>query len=101
MASSTRSCGRSCSASTSTTTPCRRCARCTPRCGVARRELAAHVKLGPGGIREIEFIAQALQLVRGGRDAELQVRPTLQALEILADKRLLPEAAAHELGQAY
>ncbi|HVJ23459.1 MAG TPA: bifunctional glutamine synthetase adenylyltransferase/deadenyltransferase, partial [Burkholderiales bacterium] len=68
---------------------------------VARRELAAHVKLGPGGIREIEFIAQALQLVRGGRDAELQVRPTLEALEILAHKRLLPEAAAHELGQAY
>src|SRR5205807_20855 len=36
---------------------------------VARRELADHVKLGPGGIREIEFVAQALQLVRGGRDA--------------------------------
>ena len=36
---------------------------------VARRELAEHVKLGPGGIREIEFIAQALQLIRGGRDA--------------------------------
>ncbi|MEX0637168.1 MAG: bifunctional glutamine synthetase adenylyltransferase/deadenyltransferase, partial [Burkholderiales bacterium] len=34
---------------------------------VARRELAGHVKLGPGGIREIEFIVQALQLVRGGR----------------------------------
>jgi len=68
---------------------------------VARRELAAHVKLGPGGIREIEFIAQALQLVRGGRDAELQVRPTLDALEILAHKRLLPDAAARELGQAY
>ena len=38
---------------------------------VARRELAEHVKLGPGGIREIEFIVQALQLVRGGRDPEL------------------------------
>ena len=36
---------------------------------VARRELAEHVKLGPGGIREIEFIVQALQLIRGGRDA--------------------------------
>ncbi|HET9734722.1 MAG TPA: bifunctional glutamine synthetase adenylyltransferase/deadenyltransferase, partial [Burkholderiales bacterium] len=35
---------------------------------VARRELAEHVKLGPGGIREIEFVAQALQLVRAGRD---------------------------------
>ena len=38
---------------------------------VARRELADHIKLGPGGIREIEFIAQALQLIRGGRDAAL------------------------------
>jgi len=38
---------------------------------VARRELAEHVKLGPGGIREIEFVAQALQLVRGGRDPAL------------------------------
>ena len=45
---------------------------------VARRELAEHVKLGPGGIREIEFIVQALQLIRGGRDAELRVRPTLR-----------------------
>src|SRR3990170_2059997 len=45
---------------------------------VARRELAGHVKLGPGGIREIEFIAQALQLIRGGRDPELTVRPTLE-----------------------
>jgi len=68
---------------------------------VARRELAADVKLGPGGIREIEFIAQALQLIRGGRDAELTLRPTLQVLAQLTAKRLLPEAAARELSQAY
>ena len=68
---------------------------------VARRELAEHVKLGPGGIREIEFIAQALQLVRGGRDAELRVRATLDALRILAEKRLVPADAARELAQAY
>jgi len=68
---------------------------------VARRELAEHVKLGPGGIREIEFIVQALQLVRGGRDAELRVRPTLDALRILAEKRLVPADAARELAQAY
>jgi len=68
---------------------------------VARRELAGHVKLGPGGIREIEFIAQALQLVRGGRDAELTARPTLCVLELLARKRHLPEKAAQELAQAY
>ena len=68
---------------------------------VARRDLADHIKLGPGGIREIEFIAQALQLIRGGRDASLTVRPTLQVLARLAQKRLLPESATTELGEAY
>ncbi len=68
---------------------------------VARRELAEHVKLGPGGIREIEFIAQALQLVRGGRDAELTARPTLLILDLLFKKRLLPEKAKTELAEAY
>jgi [glutamine synthetase] adenylyltransferase / [glutamine synthetase]-adenylyl-L-tyrosine phosphorylase len=68
---------------------------------VARRELADHVKLGPGGIREIEFIAQALQLIRGGRDAALTVRPTLAVLKELANKNLLPASAAAELSAAY
>ncbi|HEU4351689.1 MAG TPA: bifunctional [glutamate--ammonia ligase]-adenylyl-L-tyrosine phosphorylase/[glutamate--ammonia-ligase] adenylyltransferase [Burkholderiales bacterium] len=68
---------------------------------VARRELAEHVKLGPGGIREIEFIVQALQLVRGGRDPELRVRPTLPALKVLSEKNLLPLQPARELGDAY
>jgi [glutamine synthetase] adenylyltransferase / [glutamine synthetase]-adenylyl-L-tyrosine phosphorylase len=68
---------------------------------VARRDLADHVKLGPGGIREIEFVAQALQLVRGGRDPDLTVRATLQALERLAAKRMLPGNAARELAEAY
>ena len=68
---------------------------------VARRELADHIKLGPGGIREIEFIVQALQLIRGGRDATLTVRPTLAALAELARKKLLPDAAATELAAAY
>jgi glutamate-ammonia-ligase adenylyltransferase len=68
---------------------------------VARRELADHVKLGPGGIREIEFVAQALQLVRGGRDPALTVRPTLEALSVLSKKNLLPEQAARELADAY
>ncbi len=39
---------------------------------VERRELAGHIKLGPGGIREIEFIVQAFQLIRGGRERRLQ-----------------------------
>jgi [glutamine synthetase] adenylyltransferase / [glutamine synthetase]-adenylyl-L-tyrosine phosphorylase len=68
---------------------------------VARRDLAQHVKLGPGGIREIEFVAQALQLVRGGRDAELTARPTLQVLKLLGPKSLLPQSAACELADAY
>ena len=68
---------------------------------VARRELAEHVKLGPGGIREVEFIAQALQLIRGGRDAELRARPTLEVLKNLSLKRLIPEQAEAELAAAY
>jgi glutamate-ammonia-ligase adenylyltransferase len=68
---------------------------------VARRDLEDHIKLGPGGIREIEFIAQALQLIRGGRDRALAIRPTLEVLGALALKRLLPEQAATELAEAY
>ena len=45
---------------------------------IERRELADHVKLGPGGIREIEFIVQALQLTRGGRDRRLQTPSLLR-----------------------
>ena len=68
---------------------------------VARRERAGDVKLGPGGIREIEFVAQALQLVRGGRDPELMARPTLQVLNVSSLKKHLPEHAAKELASAY
>ena len=68
---------------------------------VARRDLAEHVKLGPGGIREIEFVAQALQLVRAGRDPSLAVRPTLQVLARLGERGLLPPAAVLELRAAY
>jgi [glutamine synthetase] adenylyltransferase / [glutamine synthetase]-adenylyl-L-tyrosine phosphorylase len=68
---------------------------------VARRELAEHVKLGPGGIREIEFVVQALQLARGGRDPELTARPTLRVLELLGERNLLPAHAVEELGAAY
>jgi glutamate-ammonia-ligase adenylyltransferase len=68
---------------------------------VARRELADHVKLGPGGIREIEFVAQALQLARGGRDPQLTVRPTLKVLALLRERNLLPASAVDELSSAY
>ena len=68
---------------------------------VTRRDLAEHVKLGPGGIREIEFIAQALQLVRAGRDPALAVRPTLEALARLGERQMLPPEAVRELSSAY
>ncbi|MEC5385935.1 bifunctional [glutamate--ammonia ligase]-adenylyl-L-tyrosine phosphorylase/[glutamate--ammonia-ligase] adenylyltransferase [Uliginosibacterium sp. H3] len=68
---------------------------------VARREMADNIKLGPGGIREIEFIAQVFQLIRGGRDAGLRVRPTLQVLDALAQRGLMPDDTVAELNGAY
>jgi glutamate-ammonia-ligase adenylyltransferase len=71
------------------------------RAEVTRREMGDHIKLGPGGIREIEFIAQAFQLIRGGRDPSLQLRPTIATIELLAQRGLVPTAAASELAAAY
>ena len=68
---------------------------------VARRELEDDVKLGPGGIREIEFIVQALQLLRGGRDSRLQVRSLLAALSHLDRAKLLAARTVAELGADY
>ena len=67
----------------------------------ARRDYAGNVKLGDGGIREIEFIAQALQIVRGGRDADLRVRGTLPALAALGARGLLPPSSVASLTGAY
>jgi glutamate-ammonia-ligase adenylyltransferase len=65
------------------------------RAEVARRDRHHNIKLGPGGIREIEFIAQVFQLIRGGRDARLRIRPTQQVLQQLArDGELSTEVAA-------
>ncbi len=66
-----------------------------------RRGMDANIKLGPGGIREIEFIGQAFQLVRGGRDADLQVRPIREVLALLARKGLMPDEAIARLDAAY
>ncbi|MBS0364518.1 MAG: bifunctional [glutamate--ammonia ligase]-adenylyl-L-tyrosine phosphorylase/[glutamate--ammonia-ligase] adenylyltransferase [Proteobacteria bacterium] len=68
---------------------------------VQRRELADDVKLGPGGIREIEFVVQALQLTRGGRDQRLQTPSLFAALARLQETRLLPPQATQELREAY
>src|SRR5258708_10042690 len=68
---------------------------------VQRRELADHIKLGRGGIREIEFIVEALQLTRGGRDRRLQTPSLFAALTRIEETRLLPAAAVGELRAAY
>ncbi|MEE8307763.1 MAG: bifunctional [glutamate--ammonia ligase]-adenylyl-L-tyrosine phosphorylase/[glutamate--ammonia-ligase] adenylyltransferase, partial [Gammaproteobacteria bacterium] len=68
---------------------------------VARRDLQDNIKLGTGGIREVEFIAQSLQLVRGGQDARLRQRHLLEALPELAQERLLSTETVAELAQAY
>ena len=68
---------------------------------VKRRELADNIKLGPGGIREIEFIVQSLQLVRGGNQPELQRCSLLEVLPALSDSRGLGERAVLVLGEAY
>jgi glutamate-ammonia-ligase adenylyltransferase len=66
-----------------------------------RKGMADNIKLGPGGIREIEFIGQAFQLIRGGRDPDLQIRPILPVLGRLRDKGLLPAFAADALCDGY
>ena len=68
---------------------------------VRRKGLTHNVKLGAGGIREVEFIAQAFQLIRGGRDSDLQQRELLNILPLLPDKVGMPEAAVNELVDAY
>jgi glutamate-ammonia-ligase adenylyltransferase len=68
---------------------------------VERRELQQNVKLGPGGIREIEFIVQAYQLLRGGSTPRLQTRSLLEALPQLAGQKLLTPEAVAELLSAY
>jgi glutamate-ammonia-ligase adenylyltransferase len=68
---------------------------------VARKDMAENIKLGPGGIREIEFIVQAFQLVRGGRHPELQTPSLLRALPLLAGDRQLGERTVAELASCY
>ncbi|WP_038495231.1 bifunctional [glutamate--ammonia ligase]-adenylyl-L-tyrosine phosphorylase/[glutamate--ammonia-ligase] adenylyltransferase [Collimonas arenae] len=64
-------------------------------------ERSNNVKLGRGGIREIEFLAQVFQLIRGGRDAELRDRSTRATLRTLASKNLLDAEVVDKLLAAY
>ena len=68
---------------------------------VARKDMADNIKLGPGGIREIEFVAQVFQLIRGGRMASLQMRPTRTLLHQLAAYGMIPEGQAKEMESTY
>jgi glutamate-ammonia-ligase adenylyltransferase len=68
---------------------------------VQRRDLADDIKLGDGGIREIEFIVQSFQLIRGGQDRRLQASSLLHVLPLLAGAKLLPADAVTELEAAY
>ncbi|MEA3395157.1 MAG: bifunctional [glutamate--ammonia ligase]-adenylyl-L-tyrosine phosphorylase/[glutamate--ammonia-ligase] adenylyltransferase [Pseudomonadota bacterium] len=71
------------------------------RRSAGRPERSNDVKLSRGGIREIEFTVQLLQVVRGGQFPELRTRPTLDALQRLVRAGLMPQATADALSQAY
>lgn len=68
---------------------------------VQRKGMTNNVKLGAGGIREVEFIAQVFQLIRGGRDTDLQERRVQVVLDLLEEKNLLPAFVVNELKDAY
>ncbi len=68
---------------------------------VVRRDLQDNVKLGPGGIREIEFVVQAMQLIRGGSDHRLQSPSLLTVLPRLEGAKLLSDPAVDELTECY
>jgi len=68
---------------------------------VQRRDRINNIKLGPGGIREIEFTAQVFQLIRGGRDAALRIRPTQQVLHQLVTSGQLSAQTVANLDAAY
>jgi len=66
-----------------------------------RRDRLDNIKLGPGGIREIEFIGQAFQLIRGGQEPRLRQREILNVLASLGELELLPGAVVSTLTAAY
>ena len=66
-----------------------------------RRGMHDNIKLGPGGIREIEFIGQLYQLLRGGREPKLQSRSILETLEVLRGLKELPSTIIDELLSGY
>ncbi|MDT8453113.1 MAG: bifunctional [glutamate--ammonia ligase]-adenylyl-L-tyrosine phosphorylase/[glutamate--ammonia-ligase] adenylyltransferase [Gammaproteobacteria bacterium] len=68
---------------------------------VRRKGIVDNIKLGRGGIREIEFIGQTFQLLRGGHDTALQMRGIMPVLDLLAEMKLLESHEVTRLQQAY
>jgi len=68
---------------------------------VKRKGMANDIKLGPGGIREIEFFGQIFQLIRGGVTPALQETGILKVLQALADEHHIPRVVCRELTDAY
>ncbi len=68
---------------------------------VRRKDMDDNIKLGSGGIREVEFIAQAFQLIHGGRDLSLQQRPLLNTLDTLSAQGYLTATDVTELKESY
>ncbi len=68
---------------------------------LVRKGTLNNVKLGEGGIREIEFIGQVFQLIRGGRTKELQIRPILDVLSVLHSQNIIPDYVYGELVSSY
>ena len=68
---------------------------------MARKGMRDNVKLGPGGIREVEFIGQVFQLLRGGREPALQQRSILQILWVLAEDEILSPDEMQRLTEGY
>jgi glutamate-ammonia-ligase adenylyltransferase len=68
---------------------------------VARKDLANNLKLGPGGIREVEFIVQLVQMIRGGREPSLRVHGLLSALTACEERGHIDAKRAKMLREAY
>lgn len=68
---------------------------------VARQDLAGNLKLGPGGIREIEFVVQLAQMIRGGREPTLRASGLLAALAACEQRGIIAAASARRLRESY
>ncbi|MBX9848799.1 MAG: bifunctional [glutamate--ammonia ligase]-adenylyl-L-tyrosine phosphorylase/[glutamate--ammonia-ligase] adenylyltransferase [Rhodocyclaceae bacterium] len=68
---------------------------------ITQAGLDNNLRLGPGGLREIECLIQTFCLIRGGRDSRLRVRSTLIVLDAMVHRREMPKSASQELSSAY